>query len=704
MKPLFLLFFITLILISKIHSKDQEIVFPIKHSSALTSLKYSKDKQLVATSSNDWTIKLWFASNNGALIRTFSGHGGTVLCFDFSYDKKYIASGSSDSTIIIWDLTNGKNIHKPLNLGDKIYTICFNPNNKSVFAGTNSGKVYEITILTGKIEREFSFPEYKVTQISFTKASNKILVSLSKKPATEEKHTNEGTNSSLILIDLNIDQKPFIISNYKENISNFCFNPDSQKIVTAADNGMVRVWNANSFIEEVSFKNTNLVPGFIFVSGNGKMIGVSGQKTNTVNIWRISGEKLFDFTIEKGKVIYGEFNIDITRIHLCNDMGRFIIYDLNAREREQIGDFLQSESNVTTMALSPLSEKVALGYKNGMIRAFDLSTSIPVNIYTPQNSSVLALCFSKEGKKLCVSNDQYPIYDENNTPDIGPADISIIETATGLKTKNIVLGNDYTTAIALVGNSFILGYNNGVIKFYDAITGKELSSNLAHDYDVVDLSVSKDGKWLATSSTDASVKIWKIEGFKLIQSNVFQFDQEVTCVNYILSSKTLITATKNREITIMRNLVSENATKITLTSEISSLDISESDSLLFASYYSGQTECSAFDINTGKEMWSYRNNGAKIMNVIYSEKYKVLFCGLENGLVKLLNPLNGNEIATLIVLKNNDWLVYTPDNYFDSSMNVNKGINIIDNLSVIDRTGVDKYCKKDLLNIVLNKK
>jgi WD40 repeat protein len=703
MKNIFLILFFLFAVSYKINCQNEEIVFPLKHSSTLTSLKYSHDRSFIATTSNDWTIKLWYASNS-ILLRTFVGHHGAVLNSDFSFDNKYLVSGSTDSSIIIWDITNGKKVFEPLNLGNKVLTVCFNPNNKSVFAGTNSGKIYEINILTGKIERELTYPQYKITQLAFNKNSNKLLASLSKNDKNEDSELEINSFSSLIQIDLSNDKKPFVISNYKENVSNFCFNPDSEKIVTAAENGMVRVWNAISFIEEISFKNTNLIPGYVFVSGNGKMIGVTSQKDNTINIWRISGEKLFDFTFDQGKTIYGEFNTDITRIHLCNNIGKFLIYDLNAREREIIGNYLQSESILNTMVLSPLSGKIALGYKNGVIKAFDLSTSLPINITTPQSSNVHALCFSNDEKKICVSYDQSVSYDEYSPdPIIGYANISILETASGLRVRNIVFNKDYSTALTSFGNNVVSGFNNGVIKFYDINTGKELYNTITHDYDILDIYVTEDEKWLATSSIDATVKVWKLEGLKLIRTNTFQFNQEVTNVKYILTLKTLICSSRDRELTIIPNLISENAIKINLPSEVSGLDVSEKDSLFFTSFSSGQTECTAYSILSGKEKWSFKKVGSKIMNIVYSKKYNVIFCGLENGSIILLNPINGKEMATLVILKNYDWLVYTPDNYFDASISIYNGINIINNLSIADRSGVEKFHKKDLLNTILNK-
>ena len=48
--------------------------------------------------SHDKTIKVWRASN-GELIKTLTGHSGTVTSLVFSPNGEYLISGSFDSSI-----------------------------------------------------------------------------------------------------------------------------------------------------------------------------------------------------------------------------------------------------------------------------------------------------------------------------------------------------------------------------------------------------------------------------------------------------------------------------------------------------------------------------------------------------------------------------------------------------------------------------
>ena len=59
-----------------------------------------KSNDIRSSGSGDITIKLW-NKNTGGLLRTLSGHGGSVRSVAFD-SNDILASGSSDSTIKLW--------------------------------------------------------------------------------------------------------------------------------------------------------------------------------------------------------------------------------------------------------------------------------------------------------------------------------------------------------------------------------------------------------------------------------------------------------------------------------------------------------------------------------------------------------------------------------------------------------------------------
>jgi WD40 repeat protein len=68
------------------------------HSSSVTSVAFSHDLKLLASASDDKTIKVWDAAI-GSLQQTLKGHSSSVTSVAFSHDSKLLASASDDKTI-----------------------------------------------------------------------------------------------------------------------------------------------------------------------------------------------------------------------------------------------------------------------------------------------------------------------------------------------------------------------------------------------------------------------------------------------------------------------------------------------------------------------------------------------------------------------------------------------------------------------------
>src|SRR5262249_28597767 len=104
--------------------------------SDINRVAFSPDGKLLATTSDDSTIKLWDVAARKELS-TLKGHAGGVLPIAFSPDGKRMASSGDDSTIRLWDVATGQEL-VALQRGNltRAWSMTFSPDGKTLVSGS----------------------------------------------------------------------------------------------------------------------------------------------------------------------------------------------------------------------------------------------------------------------------------------------------------------------------------------------------------------------------------------------------------------------------------------------------------------------------------------------------------------------------------------------------------------------------------------
>ncbi|HEY9296179.1 MAG TPA: WD40 repeat domain-containing protein, partial [Phormidium sp.] len=151
------------------------------HKAAVLDVSFSPDGQSLVTTSADRLIKHWGVS--GKLLATFAGHNDIVNSVSFSPDGQLIVSSSDDKTVKIWHI-NGKLLRTMRGHSDRVWEAIFSPQQKSTLPIVTTQNTAEnnLIIASASIDRSVKLWQLDGTELASLKGHKDGAISLSFSP------------------------------------------------------------------------------------------------------------------------------------------------------------------------------------------------------------------------------------------------------------------------------------------------------------------------------------------------------------------------------------------------------------------------------------------------------------------------------------------------------------------------------------------
>lgn len=208
-------------------ASDKTGIFVSGHTAKINSLSWSPDGKILASASDDNTVRLW--ASTGTALATLTGHTGRVLSVAWSFDGKILASASADKTIKLWD---------------------------------TSGNL--LTTITGHT--------LQVNSVSWQNYTN-VLASAS----------DDGT---IRMWDAK-GQPIRVLDRHKAAVSSVAWSPDGRRLASGSADKTILVWDGSGQLLNTLEGHTGAVSSLAWTI-DGKTLA-SGSADRTVRFWNMVG-------------------------------------------------------------------------------------------------------------------------------------------------------------------------------------------------------------------------------------------------------------------------------------------------------------------------------------------------------------------------------------------------------------------------------
>ncbi len=544
----------------------QEVNRLQSHSQKVNAVAYSPDGNLIATASDDHSIKIW--SQDGELLYTLSGHTDRVTEISFRFhhqtslnssykegsktDNSYLlVSGSADKTVILWRIDNkqGKKINQFTGHTDWVTDVI--SRNKIIASASRDGTI-KLWLEDGTLVDTLSGHQGWVNSIEF---SQSYLASA-------------GEDGKIILWEINNDSAKQIktIPASEDSITDIAISSDEKTIIAGSDYGEITLWNIKDSSLINSFANNQLINS-ISCSPDNQLIAVANDDSK-INLYSLDGILQQTLNGHNGGVLDIAFRLHsqtqktltpnpktspLTPLSLRSDKNKEggesqHEREVNSTDEENKNSYTIAsggvdktvrlwqvfpppsleEGGIYTVATSPTASDIfATAGFDGTIKLWlqnqgDNSKEL-ISILSGHNSTITQIQYSPDGKLLASAS-------ADNTIKLWNAETGkLITTLSGHKAgvNSIVFSYDEKLLVS--------GSEDNTVKIWDLTTKKLIYTLTEHTDGIKTVAISPDNKYIATAGYDKTIKIWNRKG-KFLQS-IDAHNLAITSLQFIFDKK-----------------------------------------------------------------------------------------------------------------------------------------------------------------------
>jgi len=532
----------------------------LPHAQEVRSLAVSDDGTLVATGSDDGTVRIW--DSRGELRHVLHGHDDLVSSLRFRPRTHEVFSGSGDHTVRTWDAATGEERHAPREFSDRVTALVFSPDGSRFAVGTVDGTTVVCPSDAPDQELVSLASARDVSALAFDPSGDSLLVGdvlgrlqrwdLDSARVVRAETFPRGTIHDIAYgpsidgavrlfvavgnLALEVHPERLVMMRafaaHDGIVTSLAVSPEGDRLVTASVDYTVRMWDVETGANTVTFVgHEKAVNAVAFIPGTPRF--VTGSEDETARIWLSGTEAVMTLEHDDDWVTAVAFSHDGSRLAVASRAGRIRVW--NARSGALL-ESIPTPRDVYCLAWTKDARLVFGGF-DPALRILTPGASTPWEVLRASDLFASAIDVDPDTGRILARYQEHSAYlwnpgeakpsivieglDDASSAAFHPSgatfatgsldgSVAIRSAVDGGIVASLDDARSPITAIAysVDGSRIAAGTRDRAILIWSTRTERLLRTLNGHENQITSLAFSPDGKRLASGSVDKTIRLW----------------------------------------------------------------------------------------------------------------------------------------------------------------------------------------------------